>query len=325
MLTLLIFFSTFDDPGPNKPDEPLAKQYSLERALDFLDAASLTWQKGRACMTCHTNYAYLTTLPSFAAQRPAFQEVRKFAEELVSDRWEKKGPRWPAEVVMTALALATSDAETTGKLHPLTRKALDRMWTVQRKDGGWDWLKCNWPPMESDDHFGATAALLAVGRAPEGYASDPAVQEGISKIKKYFEANPPQHLHQKAMVYWGSKYVAGVMTEAQQKETLDELLALQRPDGGWSLAGLGRWKRTDGKEQDADTSDGYGTGFTLYMARLGGVAADDPRVRRGLEWLKSNQRESGRWFTRSLNKDSKHFITHAGSAFAVLALQTFGR
>jgi squalene-hopene/tetraprenyl-beta-curcumene cyclase len=47
---------------------------------------------------------------------------------------------------------------------------------------------------------------------------------------------------------------------------------------------------------------------------------DDERLQRGIAWLKSSQRTSGRWYARSLNKDSKHFISHAGTAFAVRAL-----
>ena len=34
-----------------------------------------------------------------------------------------------------------------------------------------------------------------------------------------------------------------------------------------------------------------------------------------------NQRESGRWFVRSLNTDKYHYITNAGTSFAVLALK----
>jgi squalene-hopene/tetraprenyl-beta-curcumene cyclase len=41
---------------------------------------------------------------------------------------------------------------------------------------------------------------------------------------------------------------------------------------------------------------------------------------KGVKWLLANQRESGRWFTRSLSNDKAHYITNAGSAFAVLAL-----
>ena len=69
-----------------------------------------------------------------------------------------------------------------------------------------------------------------------------------------------------------------------------------------------------------DDSDGYGTGLVVYLARRTGVPASDPRIRRGIRWLEAHQRESGRWFTRSLHKDGRHFITHAGTAFAVMAL-----
>jgi len=309
------------DVGPNRADEPVAKEFSTERARKFLDDVSLQWQRERKCMTCHTNYAYLQTVPD---RRGAYEDVRKFAEQLVAERWAAKGPRWDAEVVMTALGLAFSDAHAGGKLHPLTKAALDRMWTVQKPDGGWSWLKCNWPPMESDDFFGATAALLAVGKAPEGYASTPAAQEGLKKLRAYLAKNPAPSLHHKAMVFWGSKHVEGIMTAEEQTRLVDELLALQRADGGWSLATLGDWKRTDGKEQDTQASDGYGTGFVVYLARLGGVPASDGRLRKGVEWLKTHQRKSGRWFTRSLNKDNKHFITHAGTAFALLALRSCG-
>ena len=47
---------------------------------------------------------------------------------------------------------------------------------------------------------------------------------------------------------------------------------------------------------------------------------NDERMQRGVEWLKANQRESGRWIARSLYKDNKHYLSHAGSAFAVMAL-----
>ena len=47
---------------------------------------------------------------------------------------------------------------------------------------------------------------------------------------------------------------------------------------------------------------------------------DDPALEKGREWLRANQRESGRWFTRSLFKDEKHYLTHVGTAFAIMAL-----
>ena len=97
-------------------------------------------------------------------------------------------------------------------------------------------------------------------------------------------------------------------------------MQLQRPDGGWAVASLGDWKRGDGKEQDTTTSDGYGTGFVMFVLRRVGMSPADINLKRGVRWLKGNQRQSGRWFTRSLYKDNKHYFSHAGSAFAIMAL-----
>ncbi|MBI1917425.1 MAG: terpene cyclase/mutase family protein [Planctomycetes bacterium] len=310
--------------GPNRKDEPLAKNFSVQRAARFLDNAALAWQNEKKCFTCHTNYAYLYARPLVAADAAAHKEVRRFAEELVRERWLKQGPRWDAEVVATAAALAFNDAATTGKLHPLTKTALDRMWTVQRKDGGWTWLKCNWPPMESDDHYGATLAALAVGVAPGGYANTEAAQKGLARLRDYLKKGPPIHVHHRAMLLWGSTYLDGFMPRAEKAACIKELSALQKADGGWALATLGNYTRADKKEQDFETSDGYATGFVVYVLRRAGVPADEARIKKGIAWLKSNQRESGRWFTRSANRDSKHYISHAGTAFAVMALAECG-
>jgi len=306
--------------GANRKDEPLAKRFSVERATHFLDEAALAWQNEKKCFTCHTNYAYLYARPLVAADAKAHTEVRRFAEELVSERWPKQGPRWDAEVVATAAALAFNDASSTSKLHPLTKTALDRMWTVQRKDGGWSWLKCNWPPMESDDHYGATLAALATGVAPGAYAKSEIAQKGLAKLRDYLRKNPPTHIHHRAMILWVSSYLDGFMSATEKQACIKELSALQKSDGGWALATLGDYKRVDKKEQDFATSDGYATGFVVYVLRKSGVPADDVRIKKGIAWLKANQRESGRWFTRSANRDTKHYISHAGTAFAVMAL-----
>jgi squalene-hopene/tetraprenyl-beta-curcumene cyclase len=310
------------DPGPNSPDEPLAAEFSLDRAVQFLDAAALTWQKEQKCFTCHTNFAYLYARPTVSSDATAHRVVRDFAEQLVSQRWPAEGPRWDAEVVATAAALAFNDAATTGKLHPLTRTALDRMWTVQQKGGGWNWLKCNWPPMESDDHYGVTLAAIAVGAAPEKYSETPAAQQGLVGIRRYLQDNPPPTLHHQAMLLWAASYLPDLQTDKEKTATVTRLLSLQKPDGGWGLATFGNWQRGDKLPQDLEKSDGYGTGFALFVLRRSGMSPSEEAPRRGVQWLKTHQRKSGRWFTRSLNEDSMHYITHAGTAMAIMALST---
>jgi squalene-hopene/tetraprenyl-beta-curcumene cyclase len=193
---------------------------------------------------------------------------------------------------------------------------------LQQANGAWNWIKCDWPPMEHDDYFGATYAAVGVGTAPEGYAKAASAQEGLAKLRKYLKDTPPPDLHHKTMLLWASTKLDGLMTQTERDATVKELLALQRSDGGWALPTLGDWKRRDGTTNDKEAaSDGYATGLVVYVLRQAGLPAGDAKVQRGVKWLQSNQRVSGRWYTRSLNNDKAHYITNAGTSYAVLALK----
>ena len=308
--------------GENRLDEPLRGEFSLNAAVRFIDNAALNWQEDRKCFACHTDYAFLFTRPLVSWKTPVHEAIRSKLEYLAEHPRDVKFR--VTEAVMAASVLAQNDALTTGKLHPTTRKAMDRMWSMQREDGGFDWLKSNQPPSEVDDHYGVTVAAIGVGVAPDGYAETPAAKAGLDKIREYFKNNPPANLHQRAMLLLASLEVAGIMTEAERQQLVQELFALQKPDGGWALVTLGNWERSDGKLQDRESSDGYGTGFAVYVLRRTGVPANEPRIQQGIGWLKAHQRLSGRWFTRSLWKDQKHYLTHAGTAYAILALAICG-
>ena len=109
------------------------------------------------------------------------------------------------------------------------------------------------------------------------------------------------------------------------------LLAHQQSDGGWSIRTMAEpeaWGRGNRAEKirseprfDTPESDGHMTGLAMIVLREAGVGADAIPMKRGLSWLTSNQRQSGRWWTRSLNTDGAHYITYSGTAFPLLALQ----
>lgn len=342
-------------PGAIVVDEPLSRAFSPARAAQALDTSALHWQKTRKCAACHTMTPYLMARPYLAAVSPEPVEVRRFFETIVEKRLETE-PALPkdgvtAVVIEVAAALAFHDRATTGKLHPRTRQELDRMWTLQRLDGGWQWPFRDTPPVKSDEHFGVTLAALAAGVAPEKYVDSPAARQGLVGIRKFLKAQPPSSLHQKAMLLWAGVHVADLMTAETKAQTVKELVAAQRPDGGWSMACLvdnrddpqrqteaGRKARAEmghGTEflifvgsdkvyRSSLASDGYATGFSVYVLRQAGVPADDMRIRRGVAWLKSQQRESGRWYTPSQGWHTHNLIANTGTAYAVLALHACG-
>lgn len=116
--------------------------------------------------------------------------------------------------------------------------------------------------------------------------------------------------------------MGGVMSAELRDKKIGELAALQKTDGGWSLPSLGGWKGHDGLPIDQAASDGYATGLVVFAMRQAGLPPDHAAVRKGVQWLKANQRESGSWFTGSLGtRYHLNFISHSATAFAVMALK----
>jgi squalene-hopene/tetraprenyl-beta-curcumene cyclase len=317
-------------PTPNSAEEPFAKAWSPTRSAEFLDGVAMAWMKKHHCAACHTHYPYLMASTALGDKpTEGLVRMRKFFEDRVAN-WDSDNPaaqpeagsEGVTEVVATAATLAFHDAKTTGKLHPLTRKALDRMWTLQQANGAWDWNQHRLPPVEYDEYFGAVFAALGVGVAPEGYAQTDKARAGLANLRLYFKNNPAPVLHHKIWLMWASVKLEGLMTPAERDQTVKDVLALQRADGGWNLPSLGDWKRLNGKDNDRNApSDGYATGLILYVLRQTGAPASDRAIQRGVAWLQMNQRASGRWFTASINANRNHYMTNAGTAFAMMALQ----
>ena len=320
---------TIPKAAASSADEPLAKTLALDKAAAFLDSVTAAWVHEKKCASCHTTYPYLMARPALGDPKaPTLLQMRTFLENRITN-WDRpgedglpEGSEGVTEVVATAATLAFHDAQSTKKLHPLTRKALDRMWTIQKASGVWDWNKHNLPPQEYDDYYGAVYAAMGVGIAPDNYSTSDSAKEGLAKLRKYLKNTPPPNLHHRAWLLFASQRLEGLMTPAEQEKTIKDLLALQREDGGWNLPSLGDWKRLNGKPNDPQApSDGYATGLVVYILRQTGLRKDSEPIKRGVKWLKSNQRESGRWFTRSVNADRAHYLTNAGTAYAVLALK----
>ena len=87
-----------------------------------------------------------------------------------------------------------------------------------------------------------------------------------------------------------------------------------------------RWPRGSGstRRPDVTNGDGYGTGLVVYVLRIaGGVPADAPAIRKAVEWIKTHQRQTGYWYTRS-PKINDQLSTYVGTVYVILALRMRG-
>ncbi len=250
-----------------------------------------------------------------------------------SDR--KKEESWGTEAILNTVILAFDDINQ-GRSSPSdgTKQAFSILWQTQVQTGdhhgSWDWLDFNMGPWEWKEarYFGASLAAIAVGTAPGYYTpgTNADTDARVILLREYLKDGfQRQNLHNRVWGLWASTKVQGILTKAEQKDLIDQLLDKQRDDGGWSLSSLGTWVRSDGTAQESE-SDGYATGLVLHVLQIAGVPKDGVKIAEGLDWLKSNQLPTGAWRGVSVNKKrdpASHpgkFMSDAATAVAVLAL-----
>ena len=303
--------------------------FSLSNATAYLDAGADAHEDH--CFACHSTFAYLAARPAIgtmtATHRETWQAMEDFATKLAGEKLSLRDtPQLRVcETVMTAAALAQHDAITEKKLLPLTRKTLDRIWDLHSAPTAVG-TGSNWVIRHRK-----STTTLAWRRQPSPWALRRTTMPPPCKPATAWResaatsaAHPAANMHQLGMLMLAAASVDGLLGDKQLKQSVAKLFALKNRDGGWSMASFGDWKRADGGAMDRAASDGYGTGFAVYVLRRGGrIAADDPRLQKGLLWLRTHQQASGSWFTRSPHQTDE-LSTYAGTAYAILALYACG-
>ncbi|MFO1019506.1 MAG: hypothetical protein U0903_02220 [Planctomycetales bacterium] len=322
-------------------DEPKLERVSVKLASKYLEDGAHVWSSERKCISCHTNGSYLQMRPALTdlLGKPS-EEIRGFFVGQL-EQFEKLEPAKlqestrPAQVIYLAAGLSEWDAHVTKQLSPETGRALKLMFDLQRPNGTWGALDC-WPPFESDAYHLATVAAMTAGTAPGWRDSlkDEALQGKVKALQHYLRTEKPPHDYSRVLLLWASTRMPDLWSGEKQQELVTILRNHQRSDGGWSVRtfaapdawGKGnRAARLKGEKDFGNPeSDGHMTGLAVLVLRDAGVEAKDSGIEKGVAWLKQNQRNSGRWWTKSLNTDSWHFITYSGTCYPLLALYKCG-
>ncbi len=336
--------------GPGAWDRQAAAAYLDQRVEWWSGWETAARERGTFCVSCHTTGPYGLARPMLrptARAGEASRPERALLDSVTTrvTHWTEVGPFYAderygepktsqsrgTEAIFNALILARHD-ERTGVLGDRTLRAFDHLWALQQTSGdaqgAWPWLHFNLAPWESDEgpYHGAALAAVAVGLAPDGYRARPDIRDNVARLGDYlrrrFDAQPPFN---RVMALWASGTLPDLLAGAQRQATVDEIVGLQRKDGGWSLPSLGAWSRRDGTPVDTG-SDGYATGLVTLALQQAGLARDHAPVASGLAWLARNQDPDGSWPASSLNRerdpasDRGRFMRDAATAYAVLAL-----
>lgn len=355
-----------------------ANDWDRQAAARYLDSRETWWQAwdhakkdhGTVCVSCHTQAPYALARPALSRelgekQMPAPEQTMLASISTRVEQWDQMQPFYTdahsgpgksvesrnAESVLNAVMLAFSDARN-GDQSDLTKTAFDHAWALQSAAGptagAWVWQNFHLTPWESpeSEYYWAAMMAVAAGKEPNGYSGAQGVKDHVAALNSYLRAHyDAQPLLNKLVVLWAARWFPGLLTHTQRDALLGLVYALQRPDGGWSLADLGEWKRVDKTPVDT-RPDGCATGLIVLVleeaantnldrnagknfktTRRANVQAKQ-RIDRGIAWLKANQDKStGAWPAWSLNKDrdpnsaAGPFMSDAATGYAVMALE----
>jgi squalene-hopene/tetraprenyl-beta-curcumene cyclase len=313
--------------------------FNLKFAVDYMEQGAEAWTSDWKCVACHTNGTYMVVRPLLTPQlgRPN-EKLRAFFvgtlnEELAADPAGMRPELDSTQAVYVAAGLAIWDAQVTGRLSPETQEALAMMFKLQRADGDWTISDDNNPPLESNRYQLATVAARAIGNAPGWLAQQRGtpLEAKIDLLEDYLRH--PRKLqgdYDRTDLLWAATELPGLLDQARIEQLTAMVFSHQRTDGGWSIRSFAQpeeWGKGNraaklrAEPELADPpSDGHMTGLAIIALRKAGVPASDARIQRGIQWLLTNQRASGRWYTRSLNRDGWQFITYSGTVYPLLAL-----
>jgi ankyrin repeat protein/mono/diheme cytochrome c family protein len=199
----------------------------------------------------------------------------------------------------------------------LTDSMVHQLSVLQHADGHWSWNLPR-PPIQASDITATAQAVYTI----QNYRIPARRQELESRVDRartwltraQAETNE-ERVHQILGLAWAGD-------NGLQNKRADDLIGEQRVDGGWAqLTGL--------------ESDAYATGQSLYALLEGAkMSADNPAVRRGIDFLLGTQLADGTWHVRTrahpfqppMDSGFPHgkdgWISCAGTSWAVMALAT---
>lgn len=336
-------------PREDEPRVPVFGADSLRLAAKYLEQGAVSWARDRACVNCHTTGPYLTEFTAWSKHfgKPSEEVHASFVRAVPTEikavkATTKDGHQFvpgATSSVWRSAGLAEWDRHITGQLSEATERSLRDMFERQSADGSFvSHGEVEIPHITTDFELSLQAAR-AITAAPGWLAGlqDKTLLARVDKLKQWLRTAPPKNDFDRILKLQLAHYLPELVSRAERDAALALLTSTQNADGGWStraMSPIEDWHfemspfvvNLIKNLPDADNpqSDAYLTSLAIVLLRQSNVPVSDPRISKGLQWLKAQQRESGRWWMHSLYRGNYHYITYIATVEAMKALELCG-
>lgn len=289
-----------DAPASIPHATPQQVHQTVDRAIGYVQTETAAWLNTRKCAACH--HAPLSLWAMSEAQRQGYAIDRKFltdtAESLLGSREkllasrifpnpaDPPDPRPQGRGLNMGLPFLAVAARSLPSLSDGQKQSLkliaEQIVKKQQPDGSWEFFATLRRPPINESQTTDVAWIIMALDGETGVDAPQSQHEALSKAITWLDAAKPSDLHQDKVL----KVLMGIRSAKPRKTiqiTIDELLTLQRADGGWS------------QTVPDPKSDAFATGQTLYVLALAGYTARQPQIQRGIDFLIATQKPDGSW------------------------------
>jgi hypothetical protein len=308
-------------------------QQTIDRGIGYLQTESAAWLNTRKCAACHHVPMALWALGE--AERQGYAIDKKFltdttesllgskdrllASKIFPNPADPPDPRPQGRGLNMGLPFLAVAAQSLPALNEGQKQSLkliaEEIVKKQQPDGSWEFFAAlRRPPINETQTTDAAWIIMAL-EGETGRDAPESQRAALSKAIAWLDAAKPSQIHQDKVLKVLMAARAG-KSRTEMQTTIDELVALQRADGGWS------------QTVPELKSDAFATGQTLYVMSLAGYTAEQPEIKRGIDFLVATQAADGSWpmISRSTPDGSPGSaklltpITCAASSWATLGL-----
>jgi hypothetical protein len=293
-------FVSADEPASIPPATTEQIHQTVDRAIPYLQAESAAWLSTRVCAACH--HAGMPFWALGVADQQGYTIDKKYltdkiesllgsrdkllASKIFPNPADTPDPRPQGRGLNMGLPFLAVAARSLPSLEEGQKQSLkliaEEIVNKQQPDGSWEFFATlRRPPINESQTTDAAWIIMAL-EAETGLDASEAQRAALSKAIAWLDAAKPADLHQDKALKVLMAARSGKSREMMQS-TIDELLSLQRADGGWS------------QTVPELKSDAFATGQTLYSLALAGFTAEQPEIKRGIDFLVATQLPDGSW------------------------------
>jgi hypothetical protein len=305
---LAVLLGTILFMRPMRADEPISPpsatslqvQQAVERSIRYVQVESADWQKTRKCAACHHVPMPLWALSE--AQRHGYGIDEKFLADTVESLLGNKenliaskifpDPASPPDprpqgrglnMGLPFLATAAHSLESLSEGQKQTLKlVLAEIVQKQQSDGSWEFFATlRRPPINESQTTDAAWIIMALDPRATVEAPD-SERTALEKARAWFESAQFAAIQQEKALKLLLAARAGSRRDKLQP-LIEELLSLQRTDGGWS------------QTVPEPRSDAFATGQSLFALSLADCTVERPAIKRAVDFLVATQLPDGSW------------------------------